>query len=323
MTKVSIAMATYNGARHLQEQLQSFINQTRQPDELVICDDGSTDGTDIIVESFCLSSPFKVHFIKNNSNIGYVRNFEKAVSLCTGDLIAFSDQDDVWLPEKLAKVINVFEKNDKIELIQTDMELADQNMNPSGVTQIENILALGGKINDCRTGCGIIVRKHFASISFPTPDQLLFGHDTWIYRIGDYFDSVYVLRNPMSYYRRHEKNVSQSLASSIRQLSTIDSFKAHGLRPANKGWQEEMHRLNFIEIHLTEQEVAFRNKFGDVKYENAIKRIKFERSNLAYRLRIASKPRIFRASDVLSMLLKGKYKQFAGWKSAIKDLIRP
>jgi glycosyltransferase involved in cell wall biosynthesis len=93
--KISIAMCTYNGAAFLPAQLQSILTQSRRPDEIIICDDRSTDDTRSILETFKNESPIPVILNINDQNLGSVRNFERAINLCTGDVIALSDQDDV------------------------------------------------------------------------------------------------------------------------------------------------------------------------------------------------------------------------------------
>src|SRR2546426_7732246 len=98
---VSVAMCTYNGARFLLAQLRSIAFQTRPPDELVICDDGSTDKTLAIVTRYAGTVEFPVRVHRNSQRLGPAKNFEQALSLCRGDIVALSDQDDVWRPEKL------------------------------------------------------------------------------------------------------------------------------------------------------------------------------------------------------------------------------
>ena len=93
--KLSVAMATYNGERFLEQQLLSIARQIRLPDEMVVSDDGSNDGTIDILERFATNAPFPVRIYRNLNPLGYGDNFLKAASLCDGDLIAFSDQDDV------------------------------------------------------------------------------------------------------------------------------------------------------------------------------------------------------------------------------------
>jgi len=131
--RVSIALCTYNGAPYLLEQLQSFCLQTRLPDELIVCDDGSTDDTLRILDDFARNAPFLVQTYTNDHNLGYARNFEKAVSLCTGDIIFLSDQDDVWSVSKVEKVYDRFLLDRRLELVFTDAELVNENLEPIGI----------------------------------------------------------------------------------------------------------------------------------------------------------------------------------------------
>src|SRR5215208_90703 len=102
--KFYVAMCTYNGAQFVAEQLDSIAAQTRRPDELVVCDDGSDDATPEIIREFAHRASFPLRFYVNETNLGSTRNFERAISLCEGDFIALADQDDVWLPEKLERL---------------------------------------------------------------------------------------------------------------------------------------------------------------------------------------------------------------------------
>jgi glycosyltransferase involved in cell wall biosynthesis len=109
MTTISIAMATYNGARFIREQLDSLAAQIELPSELVVTDDGSTDNTIEIVSEFARNAPFPVSVLPNNQRLGFRANFMNCASLCSGDLIAFCDQDDVWQNHKLAILVKHFE----------------------------------------------------------------------------------------------------------------------------------------------------------------------------------------------------------------------
>src|SRR5271168_2200141 len=93
--KISVALCTYNGERFLSRQLASMLQQSRLPDELVVCDDRSTDNTIEILQDFSASAGFPVKITRNEHNLGFVANFERAIQLCQGDLIALSDQDDI------------------------------------------------------------------------------------------------------------------------------------------------------------------------------------------------------------------------------------
>jgi rhamnosyltransferase len=105
---ISIAMGTYNGERFLKQQLDSFAAQSLLPAELVVCDDGSSDRTIDILKEFAAQAPFLVRIHRNETNLGYRANFLKCAARCRGDLIAFSDQDDVWRPYKLAEQVEHF-----------------------------------------------------------------------------------------------------------------------------------------------------------------------------------------------------------------------
>ena len=127
--KISVAMCTYNGARFVGEQLESIAAQTRPPDELVVCDDCSEDTTSQIVRDFATATPFPVQLVVNESIHGSTRNFEKAISLCSGDVIALSDQDDVWRNHKLATIERCFSEDARIGLVFSDAEVVDERLN--------------------------------------------------------------------------------------------------------------------------------------------------------------------------------------------------
>src|SRR5688572_21775594 len=99
---VSIALASYNGAKYIGQQLQSLADQTKPPLEVVVSDDGSTDGTPQVVERFAARAPFPVILLEQKARLGFADNFLAAAQACSGKAIAFCDHDDVWLPEKLA-----------------------------------------------------------------------------------------------------------------------------------------------------------------------------------------------------------------------------
>ena len=121
---ISIAMATYNGGQYLSEQLDSIVNQTYTNIEIVIVDDDSKDNTVEIIKSYQQKYKF-IKLYQNPTNLGIVKSFEKAISLCNGDYIALSDQDDVWLPHKLEELVN---KIGSSLLIYSDAILVDSNM---------------------------------------------------------------------------------------------------------------------------------------------------------------------------------------------------
>ncbi len=125
MTGISIALATYNGSRFLQDQLESLARQTRLPAELVVTDDASTDETVALVEGFAQVAPFPVQLHRNERRLGYRANFMQAVGLCSGELVAFCDQDDVWEAKKLEVMAELF-RDPEVLLAYHDATVVDE-----------------------------------------------------------------------------------------------------------------------------------------------------------------------------------------------------
>ncbi len=123
--KISVALGTYNGAGFLAGQLRSLAAQHRPPDELVVCDDASSDETVAVVRRFAVESPFEVRLELNPRNLGPASNFARAVSLCRGDVIALCDQDDVWLPQKLTRLEQAMVEDPRLGFVFSNAVLID------------------------------------------------------------------------------------------------------------------------------------------------------------------------------------------------------
>src|ERR1700760_1987549 len=115
--KISVALCTYNGERFLGRQLASIQQQTRLPDELVACDDCSTDRTLEILNDFAAAAGFPVNIIRNEEKLGVAANFERAIRLCQGSLIALCDQDDIWYPSRLERSEEEFVAHPDVGLV--------------------------------------------------------------------------------------------------------------------------------------------------------------------------------------------------------------
>ena len=122
----SVAMCTYNGAQFIKEQLLSILHQTMPVDEIVICDDCSTDETLDIIEEIQRHTSIRFLIIKNKTNIGFFKNFLHAMSLCTGDVIFLADQDDIWLSNKVDVIMKYMSKNSIWDVVFTDGNLIDE-----------------------------------------------------------------------------------------------------------------------------------------------------------------------------------------------------
>jgi glycosyltransferase involved in cell wall biosynthesis len=130
---ISVAMCTCNGEVYLREQLESILAQTVPPNELIVCDDASTDGTVALLESFKKTSPFPITIIVNKSRVGVCKNFESAVGHCSGDIIFLADQDDIWLPAKLETIMAVFASHPHCGYVFSNAELVDEQGNDIGM----------------------------------------------------------------------------------------------------------------------------------------------------------------------------------------------
>ena len=220
--KISIALATYNGAKYLQDQLDSYIVQNRMPDEIVVCDDVSKDDTLAILEAFQKVAPFEVRIIKNETNLGYTKNFEKALSLCTGDVVFFSDQDDVWLPHKISTIEKVFKENPDISVVIHDGELTDEDLNSTGLTKLGQILSGGYKEKDFATGTLSAIRRDILNMVLPFPDGIAGGHDGWVHTIARLVDRRMIFRDVLQKLRRHSNNTSEWVVNSMKKINKID-----------------------------------------------------------------------------------------------------
>lgn len=216
-----MAMATYNGERFLQEQLDSLARQTLLPCELVVCDDGSADGTMDILKRFADVAPFRVRIYQNDVRLGYCENFLRAVGLCTGDLVAFSDQDDVWFPSKLAACSEAL-RSDRSSMVIHLASLADTELNPLGRTW-PHLPRFGKK---CRfqptllhmdvAGMTMVFRRSISE-SLSRNDVLrgmfrgiFSGHDLAVRFLAAAYGSVIPLRQVLAIHRCHDRNTSNS-----------------------------------------------------------------------------------------------------------------
>lgn len=215
----SVALCTHNGSRYLRSQLESISTQTRLPDELVICDDASVDDTVRIIEQFAASAPFRVRLDINPRNLGSTKNFEKAIQLCEGGLIALADQDDVWLPDKLKSIENEFLRAPNVGLVFSDAEVVDENLRPLGIrlwTSVGFDEKLQRELKSSRglnvllpgwtvTGATMAFRSQFRAIALPIPNDIPMIHDGWIAAVVAAVANVAFIEQPLIKYRQHRQ----------------------------------------------------------------------------------------------------------------------
>jgi len=231
-------MATYNGAGFIKEQLDSFARQTLLPSELVVCDDGSTDGTREILRQFAAEAPFQVRIYRNPERLGYRDNFLHALELCKGDLVAFSDQDDVWLPEKLAVCAADFE-SDAVTLVTHLATLVGPGQEPLGRTW-PNAPRFGAgwltpwsALNMEFCGSVIVFRRQTADPLFGDSrlKQAFSGHDLAVGFLAAACGKVVRRQQILSLHRCHGENTSAGHeVGTASALSYIRSVQGIGGR---------------------------------------------------------------------------------------------
>lgn len=215
--KISVALCTYNGAVFIKQQIDSILNQTIKVDEIIVCDDISSDNTIQIIKDYNIvhNDIFKIYI--NENNLGSVKNFEKAISLCTGDIIFLSDQDDIWHLNKVATYIDYFNNNPKINVLASNGYCIDDEgsvIEKYSIWDVPQFLKDANKsfdyytiitfVANIATGASMAFRKKLVSQIFPIPQIEGFHHDEWIAMVASKENSFELLNEKYLYYRIHE-----------------------------------------------------------------------------------------------------------------------
>jgi glycosyltransferase involved in cell wall biosynthesis len=203
---ISVVVTTFDGERFLREQLDSILAQTVPPREIVVVDDGSRDGTMAILAAYAAADP-RFRIFRNQENLGYVRNFEKGMRLATGALVALSDQDDVWLPHKLAVL------RDRLGdglIVYSDSELIDEDGRRLGrrmsdvMNQIGYDSCLMYAVGAWAPGHAMLFRRELVELCLPFPD--LVTHDFWLGFTATCHGAIRYVDEPLVLYRQHRGN---------------------------------------------------------------------------------------------------------------------
>jgi glycosyltransferase involved in cell wall biosynthesis len=200
---ISIALCTYNGEAYLREQLESIVNQSYSPLELIAVDDCSSDNTLSILKEYEANYPFIKVFV-NPENLGYIKNFEKALKLCNGEFIALSDQDDIWDLHKIDKQVNAIGNH---LMVYHDSEFVDQDgqllnkkmsdiMNLYRGDQPESFLFF-----NCISGHSVLMKKELRDELLPFPNA--YFHDWWMGYVATNLGTIDCIDEPLVKYRQH------------------------------------------------------------------------------------------------------------------------
>jgi glycosyltransferase involved in cell wall biosynthesis len=330
--RISVAMCTYNGAEFLPAQLQSIITQSRPPDEIVICDDRSTDDTQKLLEKFATESPvpFKLHI--NDRNLGSIKNFERAISLCSGDVIALSDQDDVWRNDKLQLFENVLNNTPSAGLVFSDAAIVDEDLKPLNRRMWDEVgfdnhrrkLVRTGRALEVLitgwtvTGATMAFRSSFVKLSLPIPDGIAMIHDGWIALTIAAVADVIPVDEPLIQYRQHAQ---QQIGAPARKEADPELRGVQAIETAfrRRNSSADLHKiLETLKARLMAQA-------NDPASDFATRKALSFASDYAFHLNVrANLPqrRLNRVPSILRELLSLRYHEYAnGFKSAAKDLV--
>ncbi len=215
---ISVAIATFHGERYLRQQLESIAKQTLLPLEVVITDDQSSDGTLEVAESFGQQAPFPVRCFRNETRLRYADNFLRAASLCQGDLIAFCDQDDLWLENKLSTCAAHFQ-DETVQLVCHSAQTITGDGQPGYFfPHLKTRTLRRGTCNPLENQPGFVMVFRRSLLSLLLPENRparLYGHDHWAWFLACLTGTVVKLSDVLCYYRQHENNVYGATANPL------------------------------------------------------------------------------------------------------------
>lgn len=317
--KVSIALCTFNGEKFLKEQLDSFIHQTRLPDELIVCDDNSTDNTIKIVESFQRSAPFNVRLFVNECRRGSTKNFERAISLSKGDVIFLSDQDDYWYPEKIGTILNCFALQGRYGGVFSDAEIVDEKLYYHNRNLWESIefdkkqrknFATGNPIpvllkHNIVTGATMAFDANYTNLLLPIPE--VWVHDAWISLLLTNVSNLRMIEQPLIKYRQH-------------------GFQQIGIKEPSFSRKVEIAFQNRVDFYFYEAE-KFKLLYerllenqSKIKDLSSIELLKEKINHLETRASMRNH-NVSRIAIPMKELVSGRYHKYSlGWNSFFKDL---
>jgi glycosyltransferase involved in cell wall biosynthesis len=318
---ISVALCTFNGERFLSAQLVSIAAQNRLPDELVVCDDGSSDHTAEIVREFACSAAFPTRLVVNEKNLGSTKNFEKAISLCRSAIVSLADQDDVWYAQKLECIEKALQPSNDVVAVFSDADLIDDHSKPLGSRLWKAFSFNAGEQRRFRNGGGLNVlvkhpvvtgatmafRRNLLDIVAPIPAGDI--HDRWISFLLAARGRFEVISEPLMQYRRHGGQ-QEGLPPQI-PLEFLAQAKRRGAA---------YHLEEVAHFHRLCNRLGKRS--ADFPYAQlAVSEIENKISHLMRRAHLP-RPRVARIPSILrESFNRGYWRYSAGWNSIAKDMV--
>lgn len=318
--RVSVAMCTYQGARHLDEQLASIADQAQPPDELVVCDDGSTDGTLEILRDFAAKHGW-MQIIRNTERLGSLKNFQQETELCGGEVICFADQDDVWHPQKLKKLCAALAESPGAGLVFCNAEVVNENLEYSGYSlwqfrrfsrRRQGVSRRGGAFRyvlgqGIASGMAMGFRSKFKDLVLPIE---ALSHDLWVsILVSATTPDVALVPERLAQWRQHitQQTGSVTVSTFSKQLS---ESKSHG----------DSHYIELVEGYQMILNRLIANRETYPCSEEALDALAKKIDHLKARARMRQGKG--RLPLVAGEAMRGHYGRYSnGLRSALKDLV--
>ena len=277
--KVSVALIVYNGANYMQTQLNSILDQTHKVDEIIIVEDASTDSTRKILLAYSKQNPGLFFINHNPENLGSYKSIEKAIKLCTGDIILLADHDDFWYSNKVASVVKWFEANPTMNGVFTNGYLMDaqgeinNNYNlwdsmsfPHTIINNANNLKLYiNTVENAVTGAAMAIRNNLPFLKEPFPLIKYLIHDRWLAIQLAENNSIGIINEKLINYRLHPTQETGGRKTDIEKY--IDRNKQLFNDDMEvKTFEDLRFILNKIEINLFIQKEI--KKLGSIDFDN-------------------------------------------------------
>lgn len=229
----AVVLSTYNGSKYIVEQVDSILKQSMPVDKIYIFDDKSTDGTvEVLTKRY--RNDNKIEIKENKENKGWKRNFIEAIKIVNADFIFIADQDDIWMPDKVEKMINVIFNHPEINLLASNYELYFSEKSTDEKIAEDNRLVKDGKLMKYeqvpfsfyvrQPGCTYLIRKSYFDNYWDVwnPDM---PHDSFLWKIALFGNSLYSLNQPLIRWRRHASN--ESNRSKITKKARIEEVRSN------------------------------------------------------------------------------------------------
>jgi glycosyltransferase involved in cell wall biosynthesis len=316
---IGVVLATYNGERFIQEQLESIAAQSRPPDDMVVVDDNSSDSTVEAIRSFASSVCFPVRLRVNEMNLGSTPSFAKAIEHCNSDILVTCDQDDIWHPEKLRKFDDAFRRTPDAGLAVCNAEAVDEQSLPvgkdlfslHGFNKRRQQMTLQGQamqvfLRTAPSGNAMAFRGSFKNAIMPIPDT--WSHDIWISLLIAAIDKVIIIPDRLTMYRQHSDNQVGLVQLSLSKR--VAKSRAHGMQ----FYKDEVARYETLRERIREKHPNLEN--------HLIRQIDAKIDHMRVRANMPSK-RVFRILPIITELTKGHYQSYSGngLLSAVRDMM--